>query len=190
MQTLSSVIFFFIGRADGGIGSANNGNAPDDHFTVIEIIGKFYKQPVSTQCWQCYHPKLYHWIIAKIWNLLGLELYLWKQITAQFLNTCFGVGTLVLVRKFIFGINFSPNIKLIGFALIALNPSLLSTFSFATNDAMVIFLGNLARYSTLKLHKEVSMKYAFLIIFLFSEGIHVFMKHIYFHGCCYNSSIL
>jgi hypothetical protein len=71
------------------------------------------------------------------------------------------VGTLVLVRKFIFGLNFSLNIKLIVFALIALNPSLLSTFSFATNDAMVIFMGNLARYSTLKLHKEVSMKYAF-----------------------------
>jgi hypothetical protein len=164
MQTLSRVIFFLSAGLMVLLAVANNGYATDDHFTVIEIIAQFKKQPVSTQCWQCYHPKLYHWIVAKIWNLFGLESHLWKQISAQFLNACFGVGTLVLVRKFIFGLNFSLNIKLIVFALIALNPSLISIFSFATNDAMVIFLGNLALYSTLKLYKEVSMKHAIILI--------------------------
>jgi len=149
---------------------ANSGYAPDDHFTVIEIIAKFNKQPVSTQCWQCYHPKLYHWTIAKIWNIFSIESDLWKQLTAQLLNACFGIGTLFLIKKYIFGLNFSTNIKLIVFAMIALNPSLISVFSFATNDAMVIFLGNLALFSILKLHNEISLKYSVLLILAISIG--------------------
>ena len=70
----------------------------------------------------------------------------------------------MLVRKFIFDLNFSLNLYLIVFIVLALIPGFISIFTFTTNDAMVIFLGNLAHYTTLKFLKDLSLKYAIILI--------------------------
>lgn len=154
---LSSVLMILLGIA-------NSGYANDDHFTVIEIIAKFGKQPLSTQCWQCYHPKLYHWLVAQIWNVFSVESDLWKQLTAQLLNVSFGISTLIVIRKYILGLKFSTTIKLLVFALIAFNPRVISVFTQATNDGIIILLGNITLYATLKLFKTPSLKHSVILI--------------------------
>ncbi len=143
----------------------NPGAANDNHFTVIEvIIAMSNKFPVSTQCHQCYHPKLYHFLVAQIWNLFGIQTVFWKQFSAQIINAGFGICTIHVIRRYIDQLSFDKNIRILVYAFIALNPRLISIFGEATNDALIIFFGNLAIFSTLKLFKQVTLKYTLFTI--------------------------
>ena len=143
----------------------NGGYANDDHFTVIEIIRRTGRLPLSTHCWQCYHPKLFHFSLAKIWDIFQIESTFWKFRSAQLFNALFGILTLYILLLYTKSLNFAKNIKVIAFALIALNPRFISIFGQATNDALVIFLGNLALFSILKLFKSPSLKFGLILTF-------------------------
>ncbi len=143
---------------------ANNGSANDDHFTVMELISQFGVLPESEQCWQCYHPKLYHFLCAQIWKLFSLESQTWKYISAQLLNTVFGIGTFIILRRYALGMKFNEGVKVIAFALVAFNPHMVTLFSQATNDGVIIFFGTLGMYSVLKLFKKPTLKHSVLVI--------------------------
>lgn len=143
---------------------ANNGSANDDHFTVMEIISQFGILPESEQCWQCYHPKLYHFLCAQIWNLFSIDSQTWKYISAQLVNTVFGIGTFIILRRYLLGLKFNEWVKVIAFALVAFNPHMVTLFSQATNDGIIIFFGTLGMYSVLKLFKKPSLKHSILVI--------------------------
>jgi hypothetical protein len=96
--------------------------------------------------------------------LFSIETDFWKQVSAQGFNALLGIATLTIIWKYIKGLSFSDAVKTIIFALIALNPRVISVFTQATNDAIIIFLGNIGLYVTLKLFKAPSFKYAIILI--------------------------
>lgn len=142
----------------------NNGYANDDHFTVIELISRFGFLPKSTQCWQCYHPKLYHFLVAQIWNILGITSPYYQHISAQIFSALCGSATVYLFLKFIRPLNFPETLKLIVFAFFALNPRLIAISAQASNDALVIFLGTANLYAVLRMFRSPSLKYALIVI--------------------------
>lgn len=142
----------------------NGGYANDDHFTVIELISRFGILPKSTQCWQCYHPKLYHFLIAHTWNVLGVTSPYYQHITAQLFSAIAGCATVYLFLRFIRPLNFPETLKLIVFAFFALNPRLIAISGQATNDALIILLGTVNLYAIIRLFKAPSLKYAVIII--------------------------
>ena len=142
----------------------NNGYANDDHFTVIELISRFGVLPKSTQCWQCYHPKLYHFLVAQIWNILGITSPYFQHITAQLFSAAAGCASIYLFLRFIRPLNFPETTKVVVFAFFALNPRLIAISTQATNDALIIFLGTVNIYAVLRLFKAPSLKYALVVI--------------------------
>ncbi|MBX2951665.1 MAG: glycosyltransferase family 39 protein [Leadbetterella sp.] len=142
----------------------NGGYANDDHFTVIELIARFGVLPKSTQCWQCYHPKLYHFIIAHTWNLLGITSPFYKHISAQLFNALAGCATVYIFLRFIRPLHFPETLKILVFAFFAFNPRLISIFGQATNDGLIILLGTVNLYAITKIFHKPSLKYALLVI--------------------------
>jgi len=142
----------------------NGGYANDDHFTVIELIARYNILPKSTQCWQCYHPKLYHFLVAETWKLLGITTPYYQHISAQLFSAVAGCGTVYLFMRFIRPLQFPETLKLLVFAFFALNPRLIAISGQAANDALIIFLGTVNLYAVLKLFKAPSLKYALIVI--------------------------
>lgn len=142
----------------------NGGYANDDHFTVIELIARFGILPKSTQCWQCYHPKLYHFLVAETWNLLGITSPYYQHISAQLFSAVAGCATVYLFMRFIRPLNFPETLKMAVFAFFALNPRLIAISGQATNDALIILLGTINLYSVLNLFKRPSLKYTLITI--------------------------
>lgn len=142
----------------------NGGYANDDHFTVIELIARFGILPKSTQCWQCYHPKLYHFLVAETWNLLGITSPYYQHVSAQLFSAVAGCATVYLFMRFIRPLNFQETLKVVVFAFFALNPRLIAISGQATNDALIILLGTINLYAVLRLFRKPSLKYALIII--------------------------
>ena len=142
----------------------NGGYANDDHFTVIELIARYNILPKSTQCWQCYHPKLYHFLVAETWKLLGITTPYYQHISAQLFSAVAGCGTVYLFMRFIRPLQFPETLKLLVFAFFALNPRLIAISGQAANDALIIFLGTVNLYAVLKLFKAPSLKYALIVM--------------------------
>jgi len=142
----------------------NNGYANDDHFTVIELIARFGILPKSTQCWQCYHPKLYHFLVAQTWNLLGITTPYYQHVSAQLFSALAGCTTVYLFLRFIRPLHFPETLKIFVFAFFALNPRFIAISGQATNDALIILLGTVNLFAILKLFKRPSLKYAVLVI--------------------------
>lgn len=158
------IIFFISCALILSLAVVNGGFANDDHFTVIELIARFGTFPESTQCWQCYHPKLYHWIIAGIWNLFNISTPFYQHLSAQLFNGLAGCATVFIFLRFIQSLDFPENIKLLVFAFFAFNPRLISISAQATNDALIIFLGTLNIYCVYRLFKGPSLKFSLLLI--------------------------
>lgn len=148
----------------------NGGYANDDHFTVIELISRFGILPKSTQCWQCYHPKLYHFLVAQVWNLAGISTPYYQHVSAQLFSALTGFVTIYLFLRFIRPLNFPEALKMLVFAFFALNPRLISIFGQATNDGLIILLGTVNLYAILKLFKRPSLKYSVIAIASLSLG--------------------
>lgn len=136
----------------------NPGAANDNHFEVSELILRFGTLPKSDQCWQCYHPPLYHWLVAQIWSIFGIEAINLKQISAQLLNSGFGICTLYLIKRFIYDSKYDQIVKNWAFVFIAFNPRLIAISAQASNDAMIIFLGTINIYFLIRLSKLVNFK--------------------------------
>ncbi|MCD8540789.1 MAG: glycosyltransferase family 39 protein [Leadbetterella sp.] len=158
------IIFFISCALILLLAGVNGGFANDDHFTVIELIARFGTFPESQQCWQCYHPKLYHGIIAVIWNLFGITSPFYQHLSAQLFNALAGCATVFIFLRFIRSLDFSENVKLLVFAFFAFNPRLIAISAQATNDALIIFLGTLNIYCIYRLFEKPSLKFSLLLI--------------------------
>lgn len=125
----------------------NNGAANDNHREVSELIVKENYIPKPTDCWQCYHPKLYHRTVAKLWIYFEIEDNSTRIKVAQMINAIAGIFTLTLILFFILKQPFPKIAQLICFALIALNPKFIAIHAHPSNDAFIIFFGTLLIYS-------------------------------------------
>lgn len=149
-KTFTSHLFLFIGILSSllilTLTIVNNGSANDDHLEVSKIIYESNSLPSPRDCWSCYHPKLYHISVAKVWHLLDIHQVKQRIIAAQLINGIAGLLTIFYFFLYIRKQSFPGHVKCIAFALFALNPRLISTFAQPSNDAFIIAIGTFILY--------------------------------------------
>src|SRR5690349_17224395 len=123
-----------------------NTEANDDHLTVIRIIAHQHHLPRLREAWEGFQPKLYHVTVAILWNLIPSQSRAGQIRMAQLVACAAGIGTLFLVRRALHQWDVSPPIRLLAFALVALNPTLIGLNAQATNDSFVILFATLALF--------------------------------------------
>jgi hypothetical protein len=147
-----------------GLALVNNGSANDDHLEVSRIILTTGSIPEPEDCWQCYHPKLFHYSMATLWKVLNINPWSWQHKLAQLINCAAGIITLLLLRRFMRNLPFPDPVKLIVFALIALNPSLVAISIQPSNDAFIILFGTVMIYCIYRLLEQFRIKYLLLLV--------------------------
>lgn len=122
----------------------------DDHLEVSRLLlnsmttGTF--DPSIASCFQCYHPKLYHYVCAEIFYFFNIS-DTWRIIIAQLVNVAAGVAALYVIKLFVQRILcVNSRIRMLLFALVAFNPSLIKINVQATNDTFVISFGIIGSY--------------------------------------------
>src|SRR5437867_9589054 len=78
------------------------------------------------------------------WNLSPWQSSTARIQIAQLVACVAGIATLFIVRNALISRGISPPIRLLAFALVALNPALIGLNAQATNDSFVIFFSTLA----------------------------------------------
>jgi len=121
-----------------------NREANDDHLTVIRIIALQHHLPRLREAWEGFQPKLYHLSVAALWNLCPWQSPTARIVIAQLVACAAGIATLFIVRQALIRRGVSPPIRLVVFALVALNPALIGLSAQATNDSFVIVFSTLA----------------------------------------------
>jgi hypothetical protein len=121
-----------------------NREANDDHLTVIRIIAFEHHLPRLREAWEGFQPKLYHLSVAALWNLSPWQSPTARIVIAQLVACAAGIATLFIVRQALIRRGISPPIRLLAFALVALNPALIGLSAQATNDSFVIMFSTLA----------------------------------------------
>ena len=140
-----------------------NSDANDSHHEVTMMILGTGKLPDVKDCWQCYHPKLYHLTCALFYKLVPVSEP--SQIRmAQLINVVASLFLLALLLKFIAQQPWSERIKLLVFSFFALNPGLIGINIQATNDTFVILFSSLSIYFIWKYVRQPSWKYGGLTI--------------------------
>jgi hypothetical protein len=123
-----------------------NTEANDDHMEVVALIADQGANPLVDDCWQCCQAKLFHRSAAAVINLFSIEDPGARVISAQLLNVAAGGLTLWLLWSMATRLLASFRVKLMSFALIALNPKLMGINAQATNDSFVILFGTASIY--------------------------------------------
>jgi hypothetical protein len=124
--------------------AAVNTQANDDHLSTIRIIARENRLPHAYETWEAFQPKLYHLTVALAWKLSPVQ---WDPVLiriAQLISCAAAIGTLVAVRRFLGGLPLRPSVRLMSFAMVAMNPKLIGLAAQATNDSFVILFGTLA----------------------------------------------
>ncbi len=121
-----------------------NREANDDHLSVIRIIAFQHHLPRLREAWEGFQPKLYHVSVAMLWILSPWQSSTARILIAQLVACAAGIATLFIVRAALIRREVSPPIRLLAFALVALNPSLIGLSAQATNDSFVIMFSTLA----------------------------------------------
>lgn len=143
----------------------NDGSANDNHLEVSYLILAKEKSPEHTDCWQCYHPKLYHQTVAKLWTTFEITSKENRIILAQLLNAFAGIFTLLICLIFILGQPFNRLIQLLSFSMVALNPRFIAIHSQATNDAFLILFGTLTICALHLFLEKKSIRFFLLLLF-------------------------
>ena len=123
-----------------------NSEANDDHLAVIRIIADEHRLPRLLDAWEGFQPKLYHVTAAILWNLSPWQSSGVRVRIAQLVSCAAGIATLFIVHRALGQRSMSPSVRLLAFALVALNPTLIGLNAQATNDSFVILFVTLALY--------------------------------------------
>jgi len=124
--------------------TAVNAEANDNHLTVIRVIANEHRLPRVGEAWEGFQPKLYHVAVAILWNLSPAQSRAVQVRIAQLVACSAGIATLFLVCRALLQWDISPPVRLLTFALVALNPTLIGLNAQATNDSFVILFATLA----------------------------------------------
>ena len=148
-----------------------NRQANDSHMAVVYLILKTNSLPIWRECGECIQPKLYHYTAALTIEGLGLAHAdvgtLW--LVAQLDNFVAGMIIVIIAWIFIRKLPFKNDLlKLLAFALAALNPALIGINAQATNDTFAILFSTLALYLTYIFCKKQKIG-IFLLVLLFTE---------------------
>ena len=147
-----------------GLAIVNNGRANDNHLEVSTKILNEGKLPEPKDCWQCYHPKLYHYTVAQLWKVFRIETKKSRYILAQMLNALAGIITIFLFWLFLKERPISGRVRLLLISLIALNPRLIAINAQASNDSFMILFATITLYSLYRYICTFSVKYYLLLL--------------------------
>jgi hypothetical protein len=126
----------------------------DDHLQVVDAIVSTGKLPGASACFQCYHTKLYHVVVAAAVRLLGIphsENNVLYRVPAQTIASIAGLLMLLAGRSFIWESTADRRIRYWTLALLVCNASLAGISVQATNDAFAILFASLALLLTARL---------------------------------------
>ena len=127
-----------------------NDRANDYHLEVSAFFERAVKtgsfNPAFFTCWECYHPKLYHYLCALLITVLDISNELHRVITGQVISAVAGIVTVIVVNDFLKRTGCADKIRLLALALVALNPKLVAINVQATNDSLAILFGVLVSY--------------------------------------------
>jgi len=140
-----------------------NAEANDDHLAVIKIIARRHRLPRLHEAWEGFQPKLYHTVVALLWNLNPWQYSVVEIRIAQLVSCTAGIVTLFVVQRALREWDISPSIRLLAFALAALNPTLIGINAQATNDSFVILFGSLTLFAGAEFFRNGSRR-AFLVM--------------------------
>jgi len=148
-----------------------NRQANDSHMAVVSLILKTHSLPLWQDCGECIQPKLYHYTVAMAIEGLGLAQAnistLW--LVGQLVNFIAGTITVIIAWIFIKKLPFKNDLlKLLAFALTALNPALIGINGQATNDTFVILFSTLALYFAYLFFQKQKI-WTFVLVVLFTE---------------------
>lgn len=153
---------------------AINREANDPHWDVARRILQTNSLPTMRDCWECFQPKLYHYVFAETLKAFGLgTIPPYRQnLVGELINFFAGVITLAVVWWLIERLpGPGQNLKLLAFTLAALNPPLIGINSQATNDTFAILFSTLALYFTFDHFQRGRIRSFLLIVFFVILGI-------------------
>ncbi len=148
-----------------------NREANDDHIEVVMRIMAGGPQPMILTCNECFQPKLYHLLCARVAAALGASTRDDIILTAQFLNVVLGTATLIVGYHFIRRLSSDPLVRFLATSWIALNPALLGINVQATNDTLIIFAGTVLIASLIAAIPDVPRKPWALAIAVVAAGL-------------------
>ncbi|MGD0750462.1 MAG: glycosyltransferase family 39 protein [Anaerolineales bacterium] len=118
---------------------------------VVQLMLASSRLPQKQDCWECFQPKLFHFTVTKVVQVLGLSSLSINglSLVAEIINLLAGLVTLAVAWVFIVRLPVKNKwLKLLAFGLVALNPVLIGINSQATNDTFAILFSTLAIYCT------------------------------------------
>jgi hypothetical protein len=147
-----------------------NRESNDDHFTVIQLILRTDRLPQKADCWECYQPKLFHFVSAEFLRTAGLANANQSImiLAVELVNFTAGLITLLVIGFFLLRLpGKSGLLKVLAFGLVALNPDLIGINSQATNDTFAILFSTLALYCTYAfLQKKRPVTFLLMLLFV------------------------
>ncbi|MBU0763014.1 MAG: glycosyltransferase family 39 protein [Candidatus Altiarchaeota archaeon] len=136
----------------------------DPHFVPIQRI--LTNKPLdSLSCAQCIRqPHLYYYVSANLIRALSVH-HVYSQLNiARSLNVISGILILFLIFSVIKNSSYSNRVKIIGFGLIALNPTLVTINSQISNDSFTILFSTLTLLFFIKLLRKTNYINFFLML--------------------------
>ena len=128
-----------------------NRQSNDNHIQVVQLMLASARLPQKQDCWECFQPKMFHFTVTKVIQILGLTGLTINglSLVAEIINLLAGLVTLAIAWAFIARLPVENKwLKLLAFGLVALNPVLIGINSQATNDTFAILFSTLAIYCT------------------------------------------
>lgn len=121
-------------------GAVINEFSNDNHVEVIQKYEELNKTPHLSDCFQCYHPKVFHYTLLKLKNFLKLNNYQ-LVLAGQIINSLLSILTLFLILQIL-----NNKSSLILFLLILVNSNFAGISIQFTNDMFAIFFSTLFLY--------------------------------------------
>lgn len=124
-----------------------NGEANDDHISVIRTIAYENRFPEKEEISEAFQPRLYYVTVAALLKFAPQNVRRLHVRIAQLISCLAGILTLVLAYRFLMTeLQVSEKARFLAFSLMALNPALIGINGQATNDSFVILFSSLAFY--------------------------------------------
>lgn len=112
----------------------------DNHLQVADMIrSSGWAAPASSACFECSHPKLYHYVLAFALDLFPSQ----HMMVGNLLNVAAATALLILFFVFVRGGRWSSPVRFLGYAFLSFNAGLVGISSQATNDPFCILFSSL-----------------------------------------------
>ncbi len=132
-----------------------NTEVNDDHITTILLWQQNGIFPSARDCWECFQPPLFYFLVKTINTVTGLATYDGLFTTIQVFNFILSISISWITIWFISTLKLNRLLSVSLALFWALNPELISIGALATNDSLVILLGIITSLAFMRyLYKE------------------------------------